>query len=124
MQTPYGTGPTTEAPGATAGLVLGILSIVLGFPVVQLILAYIGFTKSKEAKRLCEANPGMYSNAGVATAGYICSIIGLVLGCLSLLLCCGYVGVIVLAIGGAATGAAAGSSGGFNLLIHCLPFLF
>jgi hypothetical protein len=92
----------TEAPGATAGLVLGIISVVFSMPVVGAVLAYIGFNKSKEAKAHCEMNPGMYSNAGVAQAGYIVSIVGLVLGGLSTLCGCGYFIIIVLAIGGAA----------------------
>lgn len=99
---PTGMPVLTEAPGATAGLVLGIISIVFSMPIVGAILAFIGFNKSKEAKMLCEMNPGMYSNAGVAQAGYITSIIGLILGGLSTLCGCGYFIIIALAIGGAA----------------------
>jgi len=94
-----------EAPGATAGLVLGICSIVFSFPVIGLILAWVGFVKSRDAKALCEMNPTVYRNQGVALAGYICSIIGLCLGVLSLLsLCCvcGYLVVMAAVIGGAA----------------------
>ncbi len=39
--------PMQEVPGATAGLVLGICSIVINLPLVGLILAWIGFSKSK-----------------------------------------------------------------------------
>lgn len=101
---PHGFAPR-EAPGATAGLVLGICSLVFNFPLVGLILAWLGFVKSKSAKLLCESNPGVYSNAGVATAGYVVSIIGLILGGLGTLCGCGYIIFVVLAIAG---GVAAG----------------
>jgi len=91
-----------DAPGATAGLVLGICSIVFSWPIVGLILAWIGFTKSRDAKALCELNPGMYSNYGVAQAGYICSIIGLCLGAFSTLCGCGYFAIVFMAIAGGA----------------------
>ena len=93
-----------DAPGATAGLVLGILSIVFMGP-IGLILGWIGFSKSKDAKLICEMNPGMFSNAGVAQAGYICSIIGLILGAIGSLCFCGYIIMIFAVIGGAAAGA-------------------
>ncbi len=99
---PHGGQGLAEAPGATAGLVLGILSIVFSGPIVGLVLAFIGFNKSKESKAICDANPGAYSNAGVAQAGYITSIVGLVLGAVTTLCGCGYFIVIAMAIGGAA----------------------
>lgn len=92
-----------EAPGATAGLVLGILSILFAGP-IGLILGYIGFNKSKEAKKICEMNPGMFSNAGVAQAGYICSIVGLSLGVVFSLCFCGYFIMIFAVIGVGAAG--------------------
>jgi hypothetical protein len=102
-------GPMTQgpqdAPGATAGLVLGICSIVFSWPIVGLILAWIGFTKSRDAKALCELNPGAYSNYGVAQAGYICSIIGLCLGAFFTLCGCGYFAIAFMAIAGGAAGA-------------------
>ena len=102
---PMGPGPR-EAPGATAGLVLGICSIVFSWPIVGLILAWIGFIKSRDAKALCELNPGVYSNQGVAQAGYICSIIGICLGAFTTLCGCGYFAIVFMAIiGGAAAGA-------------------
>ena len=91
-----------DAPGATAGLVLGICSIVFSWPIVGLILAWIGFTKSRDAKALCELNPGVYSNYGVAQAGFICSIIGLCLGAFSTLCGCGYFAIVFMAIAGGA----------------------
>lgn len=72
--------PIHEAPGATAGLTLGILSIVFGAPIVGLTLGIIGYYKSQQAKAYCDAYPGLCSNAGVAQGGYVCSIIGIVLG--------------------------------------------
>lgn len=91
-----------DAPGATAGLVLGICSIVFSWPIVGLILAWIGFTKSRDAKALCELNPGVYSNYGVAQAGFICSIIGLCLGAFFTLCGCGYFAIVFMAIAGGA----------------------
>jgi len=100
-------GPAfADAPGATTGLVLGICSIVFTVPVIGLILAWVGFTKSRDAKALCAYNPGMYSNHGVAQAGYVCSIIGLVLNSFSTLCGCGYFAMAILFIfGAAATGS-------------------
>jgi hypothetical protein len=104
-QGPMGPGPR-EAPGATAGLVLGICSIVFSWPILGLILAWIGFIKSRDAKALCEQNPGVYSSHGVAQGGYICPIIGLCLGAFTTLCGCGYFAfVVMLIIGGAAAGA-------------------
>jgi hypothetical protein len=108
--TPGAPGPMMqglrEAPGATAGLVLGICSIVFSWPILGLILAWIGFIKSRDAKALCEQNPGVYSSHGVAQGGYICPIIGLCLGAFTTLCGCGYFALVVTAIiGGAAAGA-------------------
>ncbi len=96
-----------EAPGATASLVLGIISVVFNIPIVGLILALIGLSKARHAKALCDANPGYFNNAGVAQAGMILSIIGIVLGAISTLCGCGYFAMIGMAIMGAA--GAAGS---------------
>jgi len=93
-----------DAPGATAGLVLGICSIVFSWPILGLILAWIGFIKSRDAKALCELNPGVYSNYGIAQAGYICSIIGLCLGAFTTLCGCGYFAIVFMAIIGSAAG--------------------
>ncbi|UCD76273.1 MAG: hypothetical protein JSV91_04980 [Phycisphaerales bacterium] len=102
---PQGYMQRVDAPGATAGLVLGILSLVFSGPLVGLILAWIGFIKSRDAKTLCEADPTRYGNAGIAQAGYVCSIIGLCLGALTTCCMCGYFIIVALAIsGGAASG--------------------
>lgn len=97
-----------DAPGATAALVLGIISVVFNIPIVGLILALIGLSKARNAKAMCDANPGCYSNAGVAQAGMILSIIGIVLGSISTLCGCGYFAFVGLAIMGAASGAGSG----------------
>ena len=102
-------GPPPELPGATAGLVLGICSIVFTIPLVSLLLAFLGLMKSKEAREFAELNPGLYANAGVAQAGYVCSIIGLILGALSVLSCC-CGGVLFLFMMGAAGAAAQGAA--------------
>ncbi len=100
-----------ELPGATASMVLGIISIVFNVPLVGLILAYIGFQKAKEAKALSDAHPGYYTNAGIAQAGYILSIIGMCLGGFSTLCGCGYFAIALIAVIGGVAGA--GSGGGF-----------
>ncbi|MHC4080090.1 MAG: hypothetical protein ACYS15_00255 [Planctomycetota bacterium] len=91
-----------ELPGATAGLVLGICSIVFSGPLVGLLLGFLGLMKAKEARSFAELNPGLYANAGVAQAGYVCSIIGLILGAFTTLCGCGYAVIIIIMIMGAA----------------------
>jgi hypothetical protein len=91
-----------ELPGATAGMVLGICSIVFSGPLVGLLLGFLGLMKSKEARQFAEMNPGLYANAGVAQAGYVCSIIGLILGAFTTLCGCGYAIFFVLIVAGAA----------------------
>lgn len=95
-----------EAPGATAGLVLGIISIVFNAPILGFVLAFIGYQKSSAAKQLCMANPGLYNNAGVAQAGYVVSIVGMVLGGLSSICVCAYLGTVLVVLVGGAAGAA------------------
>ena len=94
-----------EAPGATASLVLGIISIVMNVPVIALILAIVGLQKAIEAKAACAARPGFYTNAGVAQAGYVLCIIGICVSSLSTLCGCGYFAIILIALIGAAAGA-------------------
>ncbi len=98
-------GRPPELPGATAGLVLGICSIVFSGPLIGLLLGFLGLLKSREAKQFAEMHPGIYANAGVAQAGYVCSIIGLILGALSVLSCC-CGGLLFLFIVGSAGAAA------------------
>jgi hypothetical protein len=76
---PGGYGGT--APGATASLVLGILSIFCcGFILGPLAIVY-----SNKAKAAIFANPG-YTGAGMATAGMVLGICGLVLHVIGLIL--------------------------------------
>ncbi len=87
------TGPIVslpELPGATAGLVLGILSIVLSVPVVGVVLGFLGLQKSRQARQVAAINPGVYSNEGIAQAGFVCSIVGLILGAFTSLCGCGW----------------------------------
>ncbi|MCH8164666.1 MAG: hypothetical protein IH889_03575 [Planctomycetes bacterium] len=107
-QAPGPIGPLPELPGATAGLVLGICSIVFSAPIVGLILGFLGLQKSRAAKQTAAMNPGIYANAGIAQAGYVCSIIGLILGAIMTLCGCGYFIIIMVAIVGGAAG------GGFS----------
>ena len=97
-----------DAPGATAGLVFGILSIVISWPIIGLIFGFIGLSKSKQAKELCQSQPEVYCNEGLAQAGYICSIIGICLGGLSTLCGCGYFAFIIAMIAGGAGGSSSG----------------
>ncbi|HWB18970.1 MAG TPA: hypothetical protein VG711_01625 [Phycisphaerales bacterium] len=99
--------PQQELEGATASLVLGIITIVFNVPIIGLILALIGFSKAKAAKQKATMHPGLYSNAGIAEAGYVICIIGIVFGSASSLFCCAYVGFfgVMMAI---SAGAAAG----------------
>ncbi len=106
-QAPGPIGPLPELPGATAGLVLGICSIVFSGPIIGLILGFLGFQKSREAKQTAAMNPGIYANAGIAQAGYVCSIIGLILGGIMTLCGCANFIFFILLLAGAA-GARAG----------------
>ncbi len=101
-----------ELPGATAGLVLGICSIVFSGPIIGLILGFIGFKKSREAKQVAEMNPGIYSNAGVAQAGYVVSIVGLILGGITTLFGC--VSIVILAVLAVGVAGAAAQGGGLQ----------
>jgi len=67
------TGPTANAPGAVASLVLGIL----GFFICGLVLGIIAITKAQEAKRAIASDP-RYTGGGMATAGMVLGIIDLV----------------------------------------------
>ena len=101
-----------ELPGATAGLVLGICSIVFSGPIIGLILGFIGFQKSRRAKQVAEMNPGTYSNAGVAQAGYVCSIIGLILGGITTVFGC--VSIVIFAVLAIGVAGAAAQGGALN----------
>jgi Domain of unknown function (DUF4190) len=70
-----------EAPGATVGFVLGILSLVI--PYVGFILGIIGLVMSSKALRKLKEDPSLEGKS-MAKAGRICSIIGIVPGVLIL----------------------------------------
>jgi hypothetical protein len=96
-------------PNASAVLVLGILSIVLGCGGIGLILGIIGLIISREGKQLYEQNPSEWTGYGNLNAGRVMSIIGVCLGGLSVV----YFIFWILFIG-TIVGAAGGLSGIFN----------
>ncbi len=72
-------------PNASATLVLGILSLVLGCGILGLILGIIGLSISKEAKQLYDKDPDAYIGYGNLNAGRVLCIIGIVIGSISLM---------------------------------------
>lgn len=71
-------------PNATATLVLGILSIVVGCGSIGLILGIIGLVLSKEGKLLYDQNPDGYTGYSNLNAGRVLCIIGIILGSIAL----------------------------------------
>ena len=62
---------------AIAGMVCGILSIVLWwFPIVGLVLGIVGTSMS--GKALSDISKGIADGKGMAIAGLVCGIIGLI----------------------------------------------
>lgn len=84
---PFGTQP--ELPNATAALVLGIISIPTCFclGIAGLVCGIIAIILGGKAVKLHKANPGVYnpSSYNNANAGKICGIIGVVLSSLYIL---------------------------------------
>jgi hypothetical protein len=77
--------PMRGAPGATASMVLGILSLCLGWiPFAGLVLGIIALVLAGKAKKIADANPGVYppGGGGTRTAGFVCGLIGLIFGAL------------------------------------------
>ena len=75
--------PQTEKiplPNATATLVLGILSIVIGCFSIGLILGIIGLVISKEGRELYDRNPDGYIGYSSLNAGRVLCIIGIIMG--------------------------------------------
>jgi M penetrans paralogue family 26 len=70
--------------GSTAGLVLGILSIVTcpAYGIIGLILGIIGLSQSNKAIRLHHQYPDLFEGIETAKAGRVLSIIGIVLSSL------------------------------------------
>lgn len=67
-----------DLPGATAVLVLGILSLVF-IGLIGLILAIIAISKSKECISLYESNPDTYTQSSYKNmkAGRVCAIVSM-----------------------------------------------
>jgi hypothetical protein len=85
-------------PNATAVLVLGICSIVLGCLFVGLVLGILGIVLSKRGRMLYKENPSAYDGYGSLNAGYIMSIIGTCIGGLYVI----YFIIVVTILGGTA----------------------
>ncbi|MBN1118747.1 MAG: hypothetical protein JXA77_16165 [Bacteroidales bacterium] len=64
-----------QLPNATAVLVLGILSIVLGCVVLGFVCGIVGLVMSKEGYKLYGENPDNYVGYGSLSAGRIMSIL-------------------------------------------------
>jgi hypothetical protein len=90
-------------PNASATLILGILSIVLGCGILGLVLGIIGLVISKEGKDLYMHNPDTYSGYGNLNAGRIMSIIGIVIGGITIIWV-----IFWIAVGGAILGSLIG----------------
>lgn len=66
-------GPRINAPGATASLVCGIISLLF----CGLVFGIIALVQANKAKRVIAENP-TYGGGGMATAGTVLGVIGLV----------------------------------------------
>lgn len=72
--------PRGQAPGAVASMVCGIVSLcVCGIPFAGLVLGIIAIVLGLKAKKMYTEQPRAYSPPGMATAGFVCGIIGVVL---------------------------------------------
>jgi M penetrans paralogue family 26 len=72
-------------PNASACLILGIMSVVLGCGILGLVLGIIGLVISKDAKDLYLQDPDSYTGYGNLNAGRILSTLGIVIGAISIL---------------------------------------
>ena len=66
-------------PNATAVLVLGICSIVLGCFFVGIVCGIVGIALSVGGRRMYKQDPAAYDNYSSLNAGFIMSIIGVCL---------------------------------------------
>jgi hypothetical protein len=66
-------------PNATAVLVLGICSVVLGCFFVGIICGIIGIVLSMPGRKLYRQDPTVYEGWGSLNAGFIMSIVGVCL---------------------------------------------
>lgn len=83
-------GSGTQAPNATAALVLGILSLVI--PYAGLVLGIVGWCIAQSALNKIKNNLSEYQGVGKLKAGLICSIISVGLYSLGVL-----IGIIAIA---------------------------
>jgi len=95
--------PKSDIPNATTVLVLGIVSIAVGwcFGIIGIALATVGLLLSNKAKLLYQHSPDTYSASSYKNleTGRICSIIGLIVSAV-----CFIIEIITLVIIGAAIG--------------------
>ncbi len=69
----------SNAPGAVASLVCGIISIVFCWvPIAGLVLGIIAIVSANKAKATAAQSPERYEAGGVRVGGFICGIIGTV----------------------------------------------
>ena len=72
-------GVLPNPPGAVGSLVCGILSIVLCWvPIAGLVLGIIAIVLASKGKKAVLASPGTYNEGGMRIAGFVCGIIGTV----------------------------------------------
>ncbi len=74
---PAATIPTRTAPGATASLVCGIISLAICLiPFAPLVLGIIAIVLAAKAKGRAEREPTVYLDGGMRVGGFVCGIIG------------------------------------------------
>lgn len=73
----------SQAPGAVASLVCGIVGVVTGM--LGIVLGPIAIWQASAARKAMAREPGRYDGDGLATAGRILGIVGLVIGALGIL---------------------------------------
>jgi hypothetical protein len=89
--TPRTIGPTITRPPQTnslavAGLILGIVAVLLGWCFFNLIFAVLGLIFSCVALVQIKKNPGRESGRGLAITGIVLSCLGLIMGAAMFLL--------------------------------------
>lgn len=96
-------------PNATAVLVLGICSVVLGCFLIGLVLGIIGLVLAKKSRALYREHPDRYDDFGSLQAGFVLSIIGVCIGGLALIY---YIFVFALAM---SNGGSAVETSGYTI---------
>jgi hypothetical protein len=77
-------GPTMNAPGAVASLVLGIIGIVF----CGIVLGPLAIWQSSSARKAINSDP-TYGGGGMATAGMVLGIIALLINLVGFMMVCG-----------------------------------